>query len=46
MSRYNDERYDEIKSLINKSRYLNEQTDNRINIGKSIENRIESSISK
>ena len=27
--------------MINKSRYLNEQTDNRINIGKSIENRID-----
>jgi hypothetical protein len=40
MSRYNDDRYDEIKSLIKKSRYLNEQ-DERINIGKSIENKIE-----
>lgn len=39
MSRYNDDRYDEIKSLIKKSRYLNEQ-DERIDIGKSIENKI------
>jgi len=39
MSKYHDEKYDEIKSLINKSRYINEQNE-RINIGKSIENRI------
>jgi hypothetical protein len=39
MSRYNDDRYDEIKSLIKKSKYLNEQNE-RINIGKSIENKI------
>lgn len=39
MSRYNDDRYDEIKSLIKKSKYLNEQ-DERINIGRSIENKI------
>lgn len=41
MSRYHDDRYDEIKSLIKKSRYINEQNE-RINIGKSIEDRIKS----
>jgi hypothetical protein len=41
MSNYHDNRYDEIKSLIKKSRYINEQMD-RINIGKSIEDSIES----
>jgi hypothetical protein len=40
MSRYHDEKYDEIKSLIRKSRFLNEQ-DTRINIGKSIEDKID-----
>lgn len=40
MKRYIDEKYDEIKSLLNKSRMLVEQSDERINIGKSIENRI------
>lgn len=39
MSRYQDDKYDEIKSLIRKSRFLNEQ-DQRINIGKSIEDKI------
>ena len=39
MSRYHDDKYDEIKSLIKKSKFLNEQ-DERINIGKSIENKI------
>ena len=39
MSKYHDEKYDEIKSLINKSRLIKEQ-DERINIGKSIENKI------
>ena len=39
MSRYHDDKYDEIKSLIKKSRFLTEQ-DERVNIGKSIENKI------
>lgn len=39
MSRYHDTKYDEIKSLIKKSRFLNEQNE-RINIGKSIESKI------
>lgn len=37
MSKYHDERYDEIKSLLKKSRFLTEQ---QINVAKSIENRI------
>ena len=39
MSKYHDEKYDEIKSLLNKSRYLNEQIE-RDNIAQSIEDRI------
>jgi hypothetical protein len=39
MSRYHDDKYDEIKSLIKKSRFLNEQ-DERTNIGRSIEDKI------
>jgi len=39
MSRYHDDKYDEIKFLIKKSKYLNEQ-DERVNIAKSIEDRI------
>ena len=38
MSRYQDNRYDEIKSLLKKSRLIYEQT--QINIGKSIEDKI------
>lgn len=41
MSNYHDNRYDEIKSLIKKSRYINEQSE-RINVGRSIEDRIKS----
>jgi hypothetical protein len=40
MKRYIDDKYDEIKSLLNKSRMLSEQPEERINIAKSIENRI------
>jgi len=40
MSRYHDEKYDEIKSLVNRARMLNEQPE-RINIAKSIENKIQ-----
>jgi len=40
MSRYHDDKYDEIKSLISKSRYLNEQIQ-RDNIAQSIEDRIQ-----
>ena len=39
MSRYHDDKYDEIKSLIKKSRFINEQ-DERVNIGRSIEDKI------
>lgn len=41
MSKFTDERYDEIKKLVNRSRFLNEQMDQRINVAKSIENEIE-----
>ena len=44
MRRYQDEKYDEIKSLLKISRVLNEQTINRINIGKDIEKSIEKDI--
>ena len=40
MSKYHDDKYDEIKSLISKSRYLNEQIQ-RDNIAQSIEDRIQ-----
>jgi len=39
MSKFHDDRYDEMKSLLKKTRLLYEQ-DSRINIGKSIEDRI------
>lgn len=43
MSRYHDEKYDQIKSLLNKSRILKEQVSiKRDNIAKSIEDRIKS----
>lgn len=43
MSRYHDEKYDQIKSLLNKSRILKEQVSlKRDNIGKSIEDKIKS----
>lgn len=38
MSRYHDEKYDEIKSLLNKSRFITEQK--QINVAKSIEARL------
>jgi hypothetical protein len=41
MSKFTDERYDEIKKLVNRSRFLNEQVDQRINVAKSIENEID-----
>jgi len=41
MSKFTDERYDEIKKLANRSRFLNEQVDQRINVAKSIEDKIE-----
>jgi hypothetical protein len=41
MSKFTDERYDEIKKLVNRSRFLNEQVDQRINVAKSIEDKIE-----
>jgi hypothetical protein len=40
MSKFHDDRYDEMKSLIKKTKLLYEQ-DSRINIGKSIEDRIQ-----
>ncbi len=41
MSRYHDEKYDQIKSLLNKSRILKEQVSiKRDNIAKSIEDKI------
>jgi hypothetical protein len=40
MGRYHDEKYDEIKSLVNRARMLNEQPE-RINTAKSIENKIQ-----
>jgi len=40
MSRYHDDKYDERKSLISKSRYLNEQI-KKDNITQSIEDRIQ-----
>lgn len=39
MSKFHDDRYDEMKSLLKKTRLLYEQ-DSRLNIGKSIEDRI------
>ncbi len=43
MSRYHDEKYDQIKSLLNKSRILKEQVSiKRDNIAKSIEDKIKS----
>jgi hypothetical protein len=41
MSVYHDNKYDEIKSLVRQSRLINEQITNRINIAKSIEDKIE-----
>ena len=41
MSKFTDERYDEIKKLVNRSRFINEQMDQRINVAKSIENEID-----
>lgn len=40
MSKFHDDRYDEIKSLLKKSRFINEDKMSRINIGKSIEDKI------
>lgn len=40
MSRYHDEKYDEIKFLLKKSRFLTEQIE-RDNIGKSIQDKIQ-----
>lgn len=39
MSRYHDDRYDEMKDLLNKTRLLREQ-DTRLDVGQSIENRL------
>lgn len=39
MSKFHDDRYDEMKSLLKKTRLLYEQ-DSRVNIGQSIEDRI------
>jgi hypothetical protein len=41
MSSYHDNRYEEIKSLVRQSRLINEQMTGRINIAKSIEDKIE-----
>jgi len=41
MSSYHDNKYDEIKSLVKKSRLLFEQNMSRVNIGKSIEDDIQ-----
>ena len=45
MGRYHDEKYDQIKNLLNKSRLLQEQVSlKRDNLGKSIEDKIEQDV--
>jgi hypothetical protein len=44
MSSIHNERYDEIKSLLKKSRLLFEQPDERINVAKDIEDRLDTDL--